>query len=329
VPELLELTENQSRQYIDAQALMRAQGEALEDAAQVRGSMIWRELRGVRYLIRTSVKSAQKTIGPDSADTQAIYGRFMERKQAATARVKSLAARLEEQRKLNRVYGVGRAPNVIVKVLEALQKAGIASQFLTVGTNAIYAYESACGVRVGNEAMATRDMDLLFDTRQRTAFVSTLRRLDSSLLAVLRKADPSFRVLRNQLQTAVNDDGYEVDIIRRTAKDGDPHPLRMSPSEDDLWAVQVSSGEKMVAGRKFQQLVVAASGQMAMMQTLHPMDFVRIKTSLSSDPQRDPLKRPKDRLQAEVVQGLWDSYLHHRDGEIHHGDIERAKEVTA
>jgi hypothetical protein len=311
--DFLELTENQSRQYIDAQALVRALSEALEDAAQVRGSMIWRELRGVRYLIRTSAASAQKTIGPDSAEMQVMYGRFFERKQSAEARVKSLATRLEEQRKLNRVYGVGRAPNVIVKILIALQKAGIAKQFLTVGTNALYAYESACGVRVGTEAMATRDMDLLFDTRQRAAFVSTLRRLDSSLLAVLRKADPSFRVLRDQLQTAVNDDGFEVDIIRRTAKDGDPHPLRMSPSEDDLWAVQVGSGEKMVAGRKFQQLVVAASGQMAMMQTLHPLDFVRIKTALSSNPQRDPLKRPKDKLQAGVVQSLWDSYLQHRE----------------
>ncbi len=313
MPDFLELTENQSRQYIDAQALVRAQGEALDDAAQVRGSMIWRELRGVRYLIRTSAASAQKTIGPNSPDTQAIYERFMERKQAATVRVKSLAERLEEQRKLNRLYGVGRAPNVIVKLLNALQKAGIAGQFLTVGTNAIYAYESACGVRVGTEAMATRDMDLLFDTRRRMAFVSTLRRLDTSLLAVLRKADPTFRVLRDQLQTAVNDDGYEVDIIRRTAKDGDPHPLRMGSNEDDLWAAQVSSGEKMVAGRKFQQLVVAASGHMARMQTLHPLDFVRIKTQLAASQQRDPLKRPKDKLQAEVVRKLWDSYLQHRE----------------
>lgn len=294
---------------------MRAQTEALEDAAQVRGSMIWRELRGVRYLIRTSAASAQKTIGRDSAETQAIYARFIERKEAAAARVKSLGARLEEQRKLNRLYGVGRAPNVIVKVLEALQKAGIAAQFLTVGTNAMYAYESACGLRVGTEAMATRDLDLLFDTRQRTAFVSTLRRLDSSLLAVLRKADPSFRVLRNQLQTAVNDDGYEIDIIRRTAKDGGPHPLRISASEDDLWAVQVNSGENMVAGLKFRQLVVAASGQMAYMQTLHPLDFIRIKTVLATDPQRDPLKRPKDKLQAEITEALWDGYLQHRDGD--------------
>ena len=206
------------------------------------------------------------------------------------------------------MYGVGRAPNVIVQVLQALQKAGIAEQFLTVGTNAIYAYESACGVRVGTEAMATRDMDLLFDTRQRTAFVSTLRRLDSSLLAVLRKADPSFRVMRSQLQTAVNDDGYEVDIIRRTAKDGDPHPMRMSADEDDLWAVQVSSGEKMISGRRFQQLVVSVSGHMAHMQTLHPLDFIDVKTALAADAQRDPLKRPKDALQAQVVQSLWDQH---------------------
>ena len=182
-----------------------------------------------------------------------------------------------------------------------------------MGTNAIYAYESACGVRVGNEAMATRDLDLLFDTRQRTQFVSTLRRIDSSLLAVLRKADPSFRVLRDQLQTAVNDDGYEVDIIRRTAKDGDPQPLRVSASEDALWAVQVSTNEKMAAGRKFQQLIVASSGQMAHIQTLHPLNFICIKAALSFDPQRDPLKRPKDRLQAEVAQALWDSYLQHRE----------------
>lgn len=308
MPDFLELTENQARQYIDAQALVRAHADALEDAAQVRGSMIWRELRGVRYLIRTSAASAQKTIGSDSADTQAIYDRFIERKQATTARVKSLAARLDEQRKLNRLYGVGRAPNVIVKVLSALQKAGISSQFLTVGTNAMYAYESACGVRVGNEAMATRDMDLLFDTRQRMAFVSTMRRLDSSLLAVLRKADPSFRVLRDQLQTAVNDDGYEIDIIRRIAKDDDPHPLRMSRNEDDLWAGQVSSGEKMVSGRRFGQLVVSVSGHMAHMLTLHPLDFIRVKTGLSLASQRDPLKRPKDGLQARVVQCLWEQH---------------------
>ena len=71
--DILKLTENQSRQYIDAQALMRAHSDALVDAAQVRGSMIWRELRGVRYLIRTSAAARKKP----SALTAPTLNRFM------------------------------------------------------------------------------------------------------------------------------------------------------------------------------------------------------------------------------------------------------------
>jgi Nucleotidyltransferase len=310
--DFLAQTENQNRQYLDAQALLRAHGLAIKASYEVRGSMIWRELRGVRYLIRTSVSSAQKTIGPDSADTRKIYSDFMQRKQDATQRVKSLSARIQEQRKLNRVYRIGRTPNVVVKILQCLASAGLADKFLTVGTHAMYAYESACGVMVAPDALATRDLDLLFDSRKRLAFVSTMQKLDTSLIAVLRKADPSFHVMRQQLQTAVNQDGFEVDVIRRMATDGDPHPLRMTDDENDLWAVQVPSGQDMLSGRLFEQMVVSTSGEMAIMRTLHPLDFVRIKQTLGHKIDRDPLKQPKDLLQAKLVNHLWEQWLQHR-----------------
>lgn len=312
---LVELSENQRRQYLDAQALLRASLAAQSEAAQVRGSMIWRELRGVRYLIRTSARSAQRVIGPDSAQTQAIYSDFMQRKSAAQERSKSLGLRLDEQRKLNRVYGVGRTPKVVVDVLQALQKADLHEKFLMVGTHAMYAYESACGAAVGTEALATRDLDLLFDSRKRLAFVSTLERLDTSFIGVLQKADPSFKVMRDRLQTAVNADGFEVDIIRRKATASEPHPMRMSAAEDDLWAVQVPSGEPMLSGRKFEQMVVSTAGHMVMMRTLHPLDFIRIKCALAQTAQRDPLKKPKDALQSRIVQYLWDEYLQYRPQE--------------
>jgi Nucleotidyltransferase len=312
----IEQGENQNRQYIDAQALLRAHTFALKAAGEVRGSMIWRELRGVRYLIRTSVSSAQKTIGPDSEVTRKIYPDFMDRKKASVERVKSLSARMQEQRKLNKVYRVGRTPNVVVKILQSLASAGLADKFLTVGTHAMYAYESACGVMVAPDALATKDLDLLFDSRKRLAFVSTLQKLDTSLIGVLRKADRSFHVMRDQLQTAVNDDGFEVDVIRRIATDSDPHPLRMSDDENDFWAVQVPSGQERLSGRLFEQMVVSTSGDMAMMRTLHPLDFVRIKQALGNRPQRDALKRPKDLLQAALVQHLWSEWLCHRQEPI-------------
>ena len=312
-PLFLPLSENQSRQYVDAEALMRATLQARKDTQEVRGSMIWRELRGVRYLIRTSARGAQKTLGVESPQTQAMHTRFMARKQTAESRLKSLTARLVEQRKLNRVYRVGRTPNIVVQILQQFEKAGIAAQFLTVGAHALYAYESACGLLVGTEALATRDIDLLSDTRKRVAFLGTMKQLDTSLLGVLRKADPTFQVRRDQLQTAVNDDGFEVDLIRRDASYGDPHPLRMTDDAEDLWAVQVSSGERMLSSARFEQMVVSTSGEMAMMQTVHPTTFIQVKRRLASSAHREPIKRGKDMLQAQIVQQLWNDYLHVRD----------------
>lgn len=308
---ITEGNENQLRQYTDAAAVFGAYSRAVKEADSVRGSMFWRELRGVTYLIRTSAAGAQRTLGADSEQTRAIHAKFISRKERVEQSRKSLALKLEEMRKLNRVYGVGRTPQVVVSLLQSMEKAGIAEQFMTVGTHALYAYEAACGVRVGTEALATRDVDLLYDTRQHVAFVTTMKRLDSSLIDIFRKADKTFRVRPDQLQTAVNDDGFEIDLIRRTAIDGDPHPLPMSTKEEDLWAVQVASGNQLVSGRRFDQMVVSTRGEMALMRTVHPLDFVRVKNTIAASRQRDPLKRPKDALQAQLVQHLWDEYLMH------------------
>lgn len=70
-------------------------------------------------------------------------------------------------------------------------------------------------------------------------------------------------------------------------------------------------GNQRVSGRKFEQMVVSPRGDMAWMRTVHPLDFVRVKTAIAASPQRDPLKRPKDALQAQIVQRLWDDYLAH------------------
>lgn len=311
---LIEFTEAQLRELVNAQATWRAFAQARREAQQVKGSMAWKRVGNGTYLIRSSSAGAQKSLGPQDVTTQAMYDNFQGRKGPAEARLKALKERLEEQRKLNRVYRVGRTPNIVVRALSALDAAGMADKFMVIGTHAIYAYETAAGVMVESGAMATRDLDLLFDARKRMAFATTLEKTAAkSLLGVLKKADRSFRVMRDQLQTAVNDDGFEIDIIRRKATADDPHPMRMSADEDDFWAVQIADGDKLVTGRKFEHLVVASNGEMASMRTLHPLDFIRLKLQLAQMPDRDPLKAPKDRLQAEVVKELWDQYLHRLD----------------
>jgi hypothetical protein len=76
---------------------------------------------------------------------------------------------------------------------EHAEAGGLGWAFMTVGTHAMYAYESACGVVVGTEALATRDMDLLFDSRKRLSFVSSMQRMDTSLVGLLRRVDPNIQ----------------------------------------------------------------------------------------------------------------------------------------
>jgi hypothetical protein len=305
--EFIELTEAQTRQYIDASASWRALEVAQAASAEVRGSMMWRTQAGHRYLIRVAAFGGQTSLGPYSPENEQIYQRFMARKSALESRQKQLRQTVAQQVRVNRALRVGRVPNIVVDALNALANSGLQEHFLTVGTHALYAFETACGVRVQTEATATQDIDLLLDTRKYVRFSTTMQRLDTSLLGIFQKIDKTFVLRDDQKYSAVNAAGFEIDVIRRVAHSGvgnDPHPLRVSEFEDDFWAVQVPSGQALLDGGRFSQVVVATNGAMATMHAPLPESFVRIKTALGQRQDRDPLKRRKDLLQARVVQQL-------------------------
>ena len=56
---------------------------------------------------------------------------------------------------------------------------------------------------------------------------------------------------------------------------------------------------------------MSLNGAMARMHTVHPLAFARIEKQLASKAGRDPLKAPKDALQAKLVTQLVTSYLPH------------------
>lgn len=305
---ILELTPAQTRQYIDAEATLRALRDTQKAALEVRGSMFWREINGQHYLVRVASRGSQTSLGRHTDELEVIYQRFMERKANVEQRLTRLKAALTQHQRSNRALRLGRAPRVLIDTLNRLEQAGLGTHFCVVGTHALYAYESACGVRVQDDATATQDIDLLLDTRKYLSFVTTMDRLDTSLLSVFKKVDKTFELRDAQRYTAVNADGFEIDVVRRAAKEGDPHPLRVSKYEDDFWAAQISTGSNLLDGGHFEQAVVATSGHMAMVRVPMPASFVKAKQKLSTIRSRDPLKARKDALQAEIVSQLMQDY---------------------
>ena len=306
-----ELSDLQKKQYIDAESVFTALRDAEKAAQTVRGSMLWRQISGKTYLIRTNADNSQKSLGPRTDETEAVYEKFMARKKWLSERVTGLRQALQLHQKLNRAHRVGRTPEIVVKILNQLHKSGISEHFLTVGTHALFAYESACGVRFAEEATTTQDIDLLMDTQKHLLLASTLEERNESLLSTLQKVDATFDLRDDQLYTAVNASGFEVDVIRRTAQNRDPHPLQVTSAERDFWAVQVGNGAQMASSARFAQMVVSASGHMALMTTLHPLTFSRLKQALANSPTRNPLKKSCDALQAQAVAQLVEEMLPH------------------
>jgi hypothetical protein len=310
---MLETSATIARQYIDAVSTFEALEEAQEEAAQVRGGMYWHAgppaSPEAKYLVRTTPAGAETSLGPRSPETEAIYERFTKRKRESVERVSGLKAALEQHQRLNRALRVGRVDPLVVALLGRLASTQLSPHFRVVGTHALYAYEATAGVRLDSDTLATRDMDLLWDTRKRILFSTQLAKVDSSMLGVLKKVDNSFRIRKSQKYTAVNKDGFEVDIIRRERAGDDPHPIKLSDEDEDFWVVQARRANVLLDSPGFSAVIVATNGTMARMHTVHPATFVAFKRWMANQPDREALKRRRDVLQADAVQTLLDKYL--------------------
>ncbi|NOT18529.1 MAG: hypothetical protein HOP20_10775 [Sulfuriferula sp.] len=309
---LTEISLDARRQYVDALSVFTAWEAAVQQCLEVRGGMYWKRQAGVEYLIRTSPQNTQKSLGVKSDTTVAIYQKFVDTKASRELRRDELAQALIKHQRLNRALFVGRAPQILVDILQGLARANLAEYFTVVGTHALYAYEAAAGVQIASaEALATQDVDLLWDTRKRVHFVTQMTRLNASMLGVLQKVDPTFELRSDQRYTAVNSKGFEVDIIRREAGDNDPHPLRLTDDENDFSAVQAKRAGALLSAPLFSAMIVSPSGYMARMRTISPLSFIQFKRWMAVQATRDQMKTGRDILQAELVAQLVEVYLPH------------------
>ena len=220
-----------------------------------------------------------------------------------------LKAALAQHQRLNRALRVGRVDPLVVALLAQLASTHLSPHFRVIGAHALYAYEATAGVRLDADALATRDIDLLSDSRKLILFSSQLAKLDSAMLGVLKKVDSSFRIRKSQKYTAVNKDGFEVDIVRRERAGYDPHSRKLSDEDEDFWVVQARRANVLLDSPGFSAVIVATNGSMARMNTVHPATFVAFKRWMAHQADRVALKRRRDVLQADAVQTLLDNCL--------------------
>ncbi len=296
------------RQYINAKQAFTALHAAQVEAKQFRGGMFWREIKGHRYLIRTTTKSAQTSLGAKNAQTEAIFDKFTQGKKIAEERRTGLIKALDMNRRLNKALFVGRVDDKIIDILNGLREAGLEDNFTVIGTNALYAYEATAGVRIDQGHLATNDLDLLWDNRRKLT-IAIPESFAGGMIGFLQKIDKTFKLRPDQLYTAVNADGYEVDLLRRMGRGHEAEPARISEIDGDFWAVKTRNADWLLSAPKFKAMVVGTNGGMAEMTTVDPRAFALFKFWMSQQKDRDPQKKRRDANQAMVVVQLVKEYL--------------------
>ena len=74
--------------------------------------------------------------------------------------------------RINRAMNLGRVPDIAARVLSKLDEEGLLGKHVCVaGTHSLYAYEARAGIFFDGELTATKDIDLMFDARQRFTFI--------------------------------------------------------------------------------------------------------------------------------------------------------------
>ncbi|MCF8468143.1 MAG: nucleotidyltransferase domain-containing protein [Sneathiella sp.] len=309
----IELNSDQRRALIDSQQLWQVWTETEKRAAGYKGSMRWRTLKGVTYLIRIDAYKRENSLGPISEETKELYETFLEGKRAVKERVKTLKGKLNTQAKINKALGIGRVPVIAAKVLRQLDRVGLLGNNVSVvGTNALFAYEAVCGVFISRDATATADLDIIYGTRTRLR-LGAVNEPDRSFIAQLKKADRSFQRMDNQQYRAVNDDGYMVDLIHPEANPPWAE-MRTSIGEaaDDLQSSAIQNLNWIGSARRFDAIAIDEQGTPVRIATIDPREFALFKYWMGTKAEnREPVKRHRDFMQAFVTAHLVTAYLPH------------------
>jgi hypothetical protein len=300
------------RQYVNAREAFAATRAAEREARDLEGNMFWRVQNGREYLIRVSRRGAQTSLGPRSPETEVIRANFQGRKATVTERLEGLHKKMAVHAKLNRVRYLDRVDSTVIDILNSLHNAGLDENMLVIDTNALFCYEATAGIRIEQEHLATEDRDILWDNRKRITLATREKLQPSGLLGILKTADKSFELKSpTELYTAVNKDGYQVDLLLREGSGSDREPDLLSTHDKDFWAVKARNVDWLLSAPKFQSAIVGVNGTMAQMTTVDPRAFALFKMWMSVQKDRDPVKKCRDANQARVVIKLIHQYLPH------------------
>jgi hypothetical protein len=302
---------SQIRQQIDTeQAYSAIRAAQLERDQRFRGSMSWKKVRGRDYLYRKTGER-WKSLGGRSRETEIAFDSFQSGRAAARERIASLDSEIRRMAPINRAMRLGRMPWTAARLLRRLDRRQLLGKAIkVVGTHALFAYERMAGGHFHQSQVATADIDLLYDARDRLGLVAPDTR-EEGLRGLLSSIDDSFEPIAPGAFRAVNSKGFMVDLIgpMPSSPSLSRKPARIGTDAADLTAAEIEGLTWLQNCPQIQQTVIDDRGYPLRLDVPDPRAFALHKLWVSERPDRDRMKARRDAAQAIAVAALILRYL--------------------
>lgn len=241
---------------------------------------------GRAYLYQIFDRSGNgKSLGIWNPEREQQFNEYKEKKAVLKAQRRGAREALDESARLYRALRLPLLSSEAGPLLREIDKRNLlGSHLLVVGTNAMAAYAiEAAGIIVGAPD-ETEDFDLAWSAQK-------AEEADAKVWEMLKSVDPTFTVNMERSFQARNAKAYEVEILVAPSRAD-----TMGPG-DKPRPVPLPEQEWLLLGQPVDQVVGCRDGTPARLVVPDPRWFALQKLWMSKKPERNPLKRPKDRKQ--------------------------------
>jgi hypothetical protein len=263
--------------------------------AELPYGMAWKTSSGREYLYELKDRAGNGvSLGPRSPDTERMHASYRQDKSDTSEREKNARGRmLESSRILRALRAPGIYPESAAILREASIRAMLGVDIFVVGTVAMTAYQYEAAHLLGTGLDATADFDLAWAGRGlEVAYAHPRAR---SVLALLKSVDSTYTVNTERKFQALNKNAYEVEFLVA------PSVSKTIPRSERLQPIPMPEQEWLLEGNFVEQVVPATDGTAALLVAPDPRWFALHKLWLADKPTRNPLKKPKDRAQGELL----------------------------
>lgn len=279
----------QSRLLVNLRLRYEAWIEAERTLAALPYDLRRKQVNGRSYLYRIFDRGGNgKSLGPMTAEREAEHAAYRTEKALLKGRIAALRAPLAESAALYRALRLPLLSSDAGPILrEADRRSLLGSHVLVVGTNAIGAYMAEANGRI-DVPDETEDFDL--------AWVAETAESNAQMVwQMLKAVDPTFTVNSERDFQVRNAKAYEVELLvapsRAATLARNDHPRPVSLPEQE-W---------LLLGRPVDQVIGCRDGSPARIVAPDPRWFALHKLWMASQTKRNPLKRPKDRMQGMAL----------------------------